>query len=240
MRLLLDAGNSRIKWRTDGEEGRTGTIGWDELPQALPILGEDADEVWCAMPVHAERRSRLTAQLEACGLRPREPDRGCLQALLRPAYVHPERMGVDRLLALRAAVAKWPGEALVVIDAGTALTLDALDRNGHHASGMILPGLGLMGRMLASRTGLPELSPEVWPALAGGVDTEGALAAGLAGLCGGGLARLIGELEADLQESRVPLVVTGGDARAVAGLLGRPARLCQNLVLDGLALESER
>ena len=239
MRLLIDGGNTRLKWRRVGVAPAAGVLGWPELERGLPSLLDGVEAVWCCLPGHEARRSLLCDLLARHGLEAHQPDRALLQARLRPVYSRPERMGLDRLLALRAACEQRPGEPLIVIDAGTAITLDALDAQGRHAGGVILPGLGPMGEALAERTGLPALAPAAWQSAARSEDTEAALGAGLCGLVGGGLQRLVGDLEAALGADRAALLVTGGDAELVQSLLGSPSTLCQNLVLDGLALESE-
>ena len=239
MRLLLDAGNSRVKWRRLGGAPDEGAMAWSDLEQVLPSVVEGVREVWCCLPGQEARRQALYQVLRRYGLEPRLPERAELEKRLRPAYARPERMGLDRLLALTAAHAQWPGEALIVIDAGTAVTLDALDDTGHHAGGMIVPGLRLLGEALAHEAGLPAMPPAAWAEAIHGQDTEAALAGGLRALVEGGLERLIRSLECGLLAEQPRLLLTGGDARWVEPLLGRPARLCQNLVLDGLALESE-
>lgn len=238
--LLIDAGNTRVKWRSleDSAVAAEGAGSWEELPDLLQALLRPGDAVCACLPARPEAARRLQAVVAKRGGRLCLPNREPLLERLRPAYDVPERFGLDRLLALRAASETRPGRPLLVIDAGTAITMDALDVSGRHAGGCILPGLSALGEVLAEKAGLPGIAPhalteEMLDALS---DTERALASGLRGLIAGGVTHLAGGLEAGLG-GRAEWLLSGGDAATLAVLLGRPTRVCKNLVLDGLALE---
>lgn len=228
-RLLLDQGNSRLKWVL------AGPAGWLQPPQAVARVGAALlarwrraapDEVALASVAAAPARRALLAALRAlapaairCPL-PVADWHG-----LRCAYAVPRRLGVDRWLALVAAWRERQGRCLVV-SAGTALTLDRLEADGRHAGGLIAPGLAAM------RAGLFAAAPGLrrhrgGPAGAGlAADSPQAIASGT-------LQALVALVERWRGQGD-PVLLCGGDAAALAGLLAAPVRLRPWLVLEGL------
>ncbi|MDX1594177.1 MAG: type III pantothenate kinase, partial [Gammaproteobacteria bacterium] len=161
MTLLVDAGNSRVKWGhyAQGALVPGASVGYDgpgleaNLENALGAIAPPARVLLCTVADDAASR-RLVRWL-----RNRWPApvaqvvpgrRGCG---VRNAYAEPERLGADRWAALVGARAAFPGRPLCVVDAGTAVTVDALDEQGVHAGGLIVPGLALARGTLAERTG---------------------------------------------------------------------------------------
>src|SRR5262245_2832830 len=133
---------------------------------------------------------------------------------LRIAYAHPERLGVDRWLGMIAARARHAG-ALLIVGAGTAMTIDAVDVSGAHLGGLIVPGLATMKTSLLTATagirdagdtaGVPELfSSDTGTAVNGGVTHA------LAALVERAADELARRADAEPQ-----LVLTGGDAARI-------------------------
>lgn len=154
----------------------------------------------------------------------------------------PQRVGIDRLAAAAAArVLVPPGSAAIVVDCGTAATVDMLDASGAFLGGAILPGPVLMARALAEGTSkLPEvqaLDRDEPPAMPGR-GTHDAIAAGIGWGIRGAIAELVARARATLGAA-TPVVVTGGWRRgvmpAVPGALEAP-----DLVLTGIALATRR
>jgi len=160
---------------------------------------------------------------------------------LRNGYSNPAQLGVDRWLAMRAA---WraDAQAVCVVDAGTALTIDAVAADGQHLGGLILPGTELMRAALVRETAdLARRSVDSPPA-SGPVasldapwarDTRGGIAGGAALAH----AALVRHCAAALQAlgSPVRIVATGGSAEALLAVLGCAAEHRPLLVLEGLA-----
>lgn len=147
-------------------------------------------------------------------------------------YRDPSELGVDRWLALLAAMEHAP---CAIALAGTCLTLDALDREGRHWPGWILPGLALLERALTARA--PRLrSPRPEERAARGPfpqSTGEAIALGSEN----GLVAAIERFRLLLEERwghRPILLLSGGDAASLAKALSPPLMLRPELVLDGL------
>ena len=238
--LALDLGNSRLKACLFAAV--------TEAPIAILGVGEPLEEWLAGLPrprmialsaVADSRRREELAQLlaETCGRAPRvDPPCG-----LELDLETPETTGVDRLYAARAALARVGGPC-VVVDAGTALTVDAA-RPGVFLGGAIAPGPTLLARALAEGAAqLPRIDPDPLAA-ALGRSTRAALRSGVAvGFQGAARELVLGvSREAGLPQG-APIVLTGGArgfVEAVLGELPRPLFVDPFLVLRGLALSSE-
>ncbi|HPG95436.1 MAG TPA: type III pantothenate kinase [Dokdonella sp.] len=159
MNLLVDFGNTRLKWALWDEDRRVmGGVfahadtsletalsrNWAALPRAAGIL--------VASVVNAELEQQLAALVEEHFDQQAEFVRSPASALgIRNAYADPARLGVDRFLALAALHAAKP-RAQILISCGTALTLDALTADGGHLGGLIAPSPGLMRQVLGRAT----------------------------------------------------------------------------------------
>jgi type III pantothenate kinase len=240
MRLLLDLGNTRLKWALwqDGAWIAQGALAWDEdieaalarAWQAMPV----ADQAWAASVLDPAREKRIEAMLARIGWPAprwvRTPAQGCG---VRNGYAQPQQLGVDRFLALVAAHAQYR-RACVVVGAGTALTVDALDPHGQHLGGLIAPGPRLMQQSVLGATVL------VRPAGEGSItDAADNTADGLHSGCWQASAALI-ERFVQRMTPRLGapplLALGGGDALALQALLEYPAVLLGDGVLKGLAL----
>jgi len=163
---------------------------------------------------------------------------------------YPEKVGIDRLLAARAANAwnesrsrsegRSDRSPVIVVQAGTALTVDWIDAQGRFQGGSILPGAGLALQYLAAGTDqlpwLPTDSIDRLPALPG-KNTEEAIAAGVHASLVGGVRYLVERYRQEIDgKSEIPVVISGGDGRLVLEHIAAPATYVENLVLLGLAL----
>lgn len=154
----------------------------------------------------------------------------------------PDRVGIDRLVAAAAANRlRKPTTPAIVIDIGTAITVDLVTADGLFGGGAILPGPTLAGRALAERTAfLPEISPGDLDSSpdAVGANTEEALLAGLYWGTVGALRELIAR-QRDRLTTAPQVFLTGGASPAFARLIGGPdytVRYVSSLTLSGIAL----
>lgn len=251
MKLLIDFGNTRIKWAwLDGGQLRCpGSLVHEGLSAeavARRMLeerpGGGVDEVRLAsvaLPGQEHQLAEALQRLLAVPLRRARvhPEAGGLLC----AYPEPRQLGVDRWLALAAAHACYRS-TVCVVDAGTAWTIDVVRADGLHLGGLIIPGPALMREALLIATdgisaaaglrayaGDSDNPEEVW-----GRDTDACMRLG-AWRAGAALVEscMTGP---GLRDEVVTLVLTGGAARRLARWLSRPVRHHPLLVLEGLAL----
>ncbi len=243
--LLVDAGNTRLKWGVleDGEIHDTGhvlkaDIAEHGLPRLTTRLPRGADRVFVSNVAGQGFATRLAGVLSAhygCDVRFAQTAREA--AGLRNAYDDVRQMGVDRWVAMVGAWREF-GNALVVVDAGTAVTIDAIDASGQHLGGQILPGFGLMTRALGSATSdIPVFERDDWLVSRGldifGSSTEAGVTRGAANAVAGAVDRAISVLRSNAYDPVT--VLTGGDASAMLQALADAPEHRPNLVLAGLA-----
>jgi len=245
MTLLLDLGNTRLKAAWPRSDGGVRLLG--EAPHRDQGMREALDQV--LSDVVLEGRPALCANVAgaAAGTLLAEAlrDRGggavtFLRAErefggVRCGYDDPSHLGADRWAALLGARA-LSDEACLVVDAGSALTLDALAPGGQHLGGWILPGLSMMLAALEARTGDLGSLRLASRSAAGGdfpADTGPAMEAG-ARLAAVGAVRTARERLETHCEATVHLLLTGGDAVTLGQALS-DARRVPDLVLQGLA-----
>jgi type III pantothenate kinase len=187
-----------------------------------------------AGPTFATRLAGVVGAHCGCELRFAQTERAAFG--VSNSYKQPRRMGVDRWVAMIGAWAEMRSSCLVV-DVGTAVTIDALDDNGCHLGGQILPGLVLMADTLAQQT---SDIPAIKPAAAGTYDgvsmfannTRGAVGSGALSAVTGAVERAIRTLRSNDCDATV--VLTGGDASRILAALNGPSLHRPNLVLQGL------
>jgi type III pantothenate kinase len=150
-------------------------------------------------------------------------------------YPRPETIGADRLANAVAARRRF-GAPVVVVDFGTAVTLDVVNGAGKYVGGAIAPGLASMTEYLHEKTALlPRVEiREVKSPI--GRSTEQAMRVGAVHGYRGLIRGLLTELKRELAAPRLPVVATGGYARLIAAKLPEITAVEPNLTLDGLRL----
>lgn len=146
---------------------------------------------------------------------------------IKNGYQQPERLGVDRFVAMVGARAITK-QALVVVDIGTAITIDLLSATGEHKGGLISAGLGLLRNSLGRSTAnLPLISDSncSFPA----TETESAIAGGTILT----LAGLVNHIYS-MQNNDYKLILTGGDAETVSPYINAAHQIIPDLIFKGL------
>jgi len=150
-------------------------------------------------------------------------------------YPQPHTIGPDRLANAIAAKHHF-GAPVVVVDFGTAVTFDVVNREGNYAGGIIAPGLAAMTDYLHEKTALlPKIRIRDITAVIG-KDTEKAMLIGAVHGYRGLVRELIAELKRELRAKRLPVIATGGYARLIASKLSGISAVQPDLTLEGLRL----
>lgn len=234
--LLIDAGNTRVKWAL--HDGRAYVAnGAIETANAADIASRwpsrlDARLAIASNVAGAEVGERLAGACAARGLELRAIRSQAAQLGITSGYEDPGQLGSDRWAALIAAHRVGPGHKLVV-NAGTALTIDALTADGRFLGGLIVPGPALMRRSLDRGTAglrLTEGAFAEFPRSTPDAITSGAIQA-----CAGAIERMRDAM-AGVDATPSQVVLSGGAAQELAGHLPIAATIRENLVIDGLLL----
>jgi type III pantothenate kinase len=260
--LLVDIGNSRIKWavlRGGGVPGRQRAAvhaGWTaaQFRHALfaGVRGRATGITRVlAVSVAAAQveRAFAAAVRAATGHAPQFVRTTRRAAGVTNGYRAAWRLGADRWMASLGAYAlQRPARAVCIVDVGTALTIDLLDARGLHRGGAIVPGPQLMvASLLAGTSGIGRRAAGRDAAAQGGRAgparalfaraTRAGLDAGARHAAAALIDRAIAEAQRLLgPRARVELLLTGGGAAAVRTLVRAPHRVVPDLVLRGLAV----
>jgi len=157
---------------------------------------------------------------------------------IRIRFDNPQEVGADRIVNAVAAQARYGGPA-VIVDFGTATTLDVLTAEGEYIGGVICPGPLLGAESLAARTArLPRVDLAL-PMRVIGRNTVDSIRSGLLFGHAAMIEGLVRRIEEEL-ETKVKVVATGGLAHALRSVLPRLDAFDPNLTLEGLRLLWER
>lgn len=239
--LVVDIGNSRIKWATvnAGVLGGHGAADYqdDTLERQLDAAFKELDEpgaiAYCSVGASAtgdilEQWARKRWGVDAARVRAAAEGFG-----VRCAYPRPETLGADRWAALIACRHKRKAAA-VVVDCGTAITLDALSDAGEHLGGVIVPGVTLMRHALTTRTDrIPAQESGSRNVLA--KSTADGVAAGTLYAAAAAVDRLSAEMGAFLPPGSAR-ILTGGAMMLLRPLMTTEFEAEPDLVLYGLAV----
>ncbi|MBC7455226.1 MAG: type III pantothenate kinase [Massilia sp.] len=234
MLLLIDAGNTRIKWALAEDGAAPGCWAAEGAVAHAELNHLPASWQGCAITravvsnvAGAKVRDQLQLMIPAAAI-----DWFASLAQLggmRNAYRDPSQLGCDRFAAAFGARALAPGQALVVATCGTATTIDAVTADGVFLGGMILPGLGLMAASLARNTAqLPQVQPGRKLAAGFADNTDDAILSGCLAAQAGAIERACALHQAQ------GCIVSGGAAQYIAPVLAVAHRMVDNIVLVGL------
>jgi type III pantothenate kinase len=215
--LAVDAGNTRIKWGVNDGQAWVATGAVTSAiasnvagPHVLGILQQLCVARGIALIVIRSEPTQLG---------------------VTNGYYDPAQLGSDRWASLIAAHSEQPAHQLVV-NVGTALTVDALTASGHFLGGLIVPGPALMRRSLDRGTAGLRLTEGHFHELPR--STPDAITSGAIQACVGAILRMAGVME----KAKSPphqVILSGGGAGEIAPHLPIPFAIRENLVLDGLA-----
>ncbi|MGB2739765.1 MAG: type III pantothenate kinase [Cognaticolwellia sp.] len=145
----------------------------------------------------------------------------------------PERLGVDRWLALIGAKQLYPLQNLLIVDAGTAMTIDILDAQGQHLGGWIMPGVQTLFNSLLTRTQSIVATPKVAADLSFGTDSSSGLNHGSWAMTIGAVKEAI--IQADKLLTLDKILITGGNGSQISKLISDSCYLEPKLIFEGLS-----
>lgn len=243
--LLIDVGNTRIKWALAAAGAAPG--GWLESGSAALSELSMLSERWRKLAVAQilisnvageHMQERLQTMLEVVfgtAVRPGWFASPPQLAGLRNGYRDPAQLGCDRFAAALGARQLFPQETLLVATCGTATTIDAVTADGVFSGGMILPGLGLMATSLARSTAkLPHITDHVQVDTLFADNTDGAIISGCINAQVGAIERGFALLGQQAAGAALRCIVAGGSAALIAPYLSIRHETVDNLVLIGL------
>ncbi|MDG2395008.1 type III pantothenate kinase [Candidatus Thioglobus sp.] len=217
--LYIDIGNTAVKWLFNGEYQSVlvADFSIDLLPQASRVhvscVGDKS--VLGSLDNTTFVRSQATF------------------ASFKSAYDSPQDLGIDRFLAMIAAIDQLPNQNILIIDVGSACTFDLVLASGEHQGGLIMPGLGVLRR-----------SFDQFSSQSKNITLESLASNTIDGWEYGTSQMLMSVITAQIENHQSKLgelqvLLTGGDAKMVAYRLNQSVIIKQNLVLEGLALYAQ-
>ena len=152
------------------------------------------------------------------------------------AYDDPSTFGVDRWLVLLGAHKLFPNQASLIIDSGTATTLDLLSSTGKHQGGWILPGIDLMFSSVTSNTNKVFATPEKIETIKFANNTSDAVNQANWAATLGCISMAINTAHQHYLQPNEPLkvILTGGNAQQISHLINVEFSLIENLVFVGM------
>jgi len=234
MILDIDVGNSFVKWRALNELGAT--------QRGSQSTGAVVREGLDLSVIDAVTYARLSSVGDAAIIEIlRQQIANTFDVELRMAvvsrcaggvqcgYHSAKELGIDRWLAMVSAYSKFK-RSLIVADLGSAITLDVVSDDGQHMGGYILPGLSLMRESLRRGTVQVSANDDMDDAIEPANNTSAAVNRG-------SLFAVIATIEKLAQKHQALLVLTGGDANLIKGVLNIDALYERDLVIDGLSVD---
>jgi type III pantothenate kinase len=259
--LLIDAGNSHLKWATLAGKNlsKQQNRSYKEKPPAklfeavvesnhaeidsilmVSVLGKKfLNEVHKIAVKHKVKITNIESISQLAGI--------------KNGYNKPHKLGADRLVAMVAAFKisntnTEQTQACIIIDSGTATTIDAVDANGQHLGGVIMPGLNLCAESLLENTELISLwnnDKDEFVANFFSRDTSQAIANGCVLGLAGGIDSICNKMESTLikqaKEKGITInkIICGGSSRKILPHLQNDYNYNENLLMIGLQIIKE-
>ena len=217
--LFVDIGHSAVKWRTLDSEVFSQSV--DKFSEkSLP----DNQSVWLSAVAHPEIVKAIEMEFSDVEVVKSLSHFGSLTI----AYKEPLDLGSDRFLAMLGALKHFPHRNLLIIDVGSALTIDVVNDSGEHQGGLIMPGLeAIRGSFAKFATNSQNLNLSSLQ-----TSTEEAWLSGTKAMFISTIKEQITGFEFEQQDGIV--ILTGGGVSNLISELPETVNYFNNLVLDGL------
>jgi type III pantothenate kinase len=217
--LYVDIGHSAVKWRTHDSEVFSKSI--DNFSEkSLP----NSQSIWLSAVAHPQIVEAINMKFSDVEVVKSLSHFGSLTI----AYKEPLDLGSDRFLAMLGALKHFPDRNLLIIDVGSALTIDIVNDSGEHQGGLIMPGLeAIRGSFTKFATNSKNLHSSNLQS-----STEEAWLSGTQVMFISSIKEQITTYKTEQPDGIVTL--TGGSVRSLISELPETVNYFDNLVLDGL------
>ena len=222
--LYIDIGNSAIKWRTSDSK-----VFSEDIENFSIKVFDQSKTAWLSAVAHSDIVQEIYTHFEAINILKPHKRFGNLSL----SYDDPSMLGADRFSAMLGAIDHFPNKPLLVIDIGSAITFDIIDKNGLHQGGLIMPGMKAL-RESFEKFKMSDLSLDL-KGLAN--NTDDAWRQGTYAMMVGAINYQIESFQSNFSDGVV--AVSGGQAKEIKKELPKSIELFDNLVLDGLESYSQ-
>lgn len=242
MNLLIDIGNTRIKWKTQSNEIDSETKAFhyqlhnivSELNNEITLLDCKPGNVYISNVAGDQIKSKVYQWVaDSFGVEAKFATSTRERCGLKSAYNQADRLGIDRFLAMIGAL-PLSNQALVVVDCGTATTIDCINPANEFIGGLILPGLDLMSSSLSQNANALEYTYGSKNVSVFSTDTESAILSGSILATTSTIKNTVKKL-GELSGCDVKCIVTGGNGATIMSHLDIQAEYQPDLVLKGLS-----
>lgn len=255
MRLLIDIGNSRIKWLFVENEAQISLTDqahaithYKDFPLALIECFGEGSEFEKLLSTCSQSRpqkvlvSNVAGDQAAAAVKQFVQKRWQMkmkfaevkreQAGIHNDYIVLSELGIDRWMAVIGARQVFPDGDIVIINCGTAITVDVLNSANHFLGGAILPGFQLAAKSLSVADGIAEINPAAVERVIG-CRTSECVQVGILSACVGGVELLIGKIKSELNNKSANLLLTGGGAQLFLSASDLEYEYDANVVMRG-------
>lgn len=234
--MLVDVGNSRIKWSWQSKlnQQTLNHQGWQDALEKLHhhLQLEQPSTVFLVHVLGDDFNSRLRAVCVDLSIDLRLITTKHQSSLIRHGYEQPDQLGADRFVALHGAVSEFSAQACIVIDCGTAVTIDLVDTDGKHLGGVILPGVRLwLESLMKNTSALDQWGNYSRQVLA--TNTADGVSWGCINGLSAAIASIVKQMETQCSKP-CKRIICGGDSVVLLDYLDSQTLLRPDLVLQGL------
>ena len=216
--LYIDIGNSAIKWRTSDSK-----VFFEDIENFSITALNPSNIAWLSAVSHSEIVQEISTHFETINIIKPHKRFGNLTL----SYDDPSMLGADRFLAMLGAINHFPNNPLLVIDIGSAITFDVVDKNGLHQGGYIMPGMkALRGSFEKFKTSDLSIGSKGYAN-----NTDDAWKQGTYTMIIGAINYQIESFQSNFSDGVV--TACGGMVKEIKKELPKSIELFDNLVLDG-------
>lgn len=244
MDILIDIGNTRVKWKAVSVEAGSenhhflyqSTTFINDLEKSITgNINDQISHVYVSNVAGEKIKIKLVQWfVDKFQVKPVFAQSQRKMHGLVSAYIHPEQLGVDRFLAMLGANVQ-PDEAMVIIDCGTAVTVDCVNTCKQFVGGVILPGINLMRNSLFHNAAALNVPVKEQNFTMFATDTDLAIGSGTILAVTSVIETAMKKLK-ELSGVEPKCIVTGGDGELIRSQLSFEADYCPDLVLEGLSV----